>query len=75
MQPEIKEAGGSPTEPLILLSANDFFAEKDRETSFKTHFRQDEDLIQGWYCKVTLDPCLQGAPLSTAGSWAGGLGY
>lgn len=75
MKPEAEESAKSSKAPLIVAAAKDHISASDiaRLKGDIEIAGQDEDLIQGWHCKVTIEPYMIGTPLSVSGA-AGAMG-
>lgn len=73
MKPEAEESIKSSKAPLIIAAARDHISASDiaRKNGNVEIVEQDQDFIQGWHCKVTLEPYFIGTPLSVSGSAAG----
>ncbi|PWN31717.1 uncharacterized protein FA14DRAFT_162633 [Meira miltonrushii] len=77
MKPEAEETAKSSRAPLIIAAAKDHVSASDiaRTKGNVEIAGQDEDLIQNWHVKVTLEPYMIGTPLAVGGAAAGiGMG-
>lgn len=76
MKPESEESVKSSKAPLIISAAKDHISASEIARTKGDSLQiagQDEDLIQGWHCKVTIEPYMSGTPLSVGGAAAMGM--